>query len=379
MKFKKITWLSLLTIVALLACKKEEIEVSALPVNSTAADLEKYLTIQKRAQNVPALTTRIFKEDQVLFENHQGESDIEKDITLTKYHVFLLASISKTITTLLQLYDQGKFKLDDNINDYLNFKVVVPDYIKAITFKMLLTHTSGIADGKALDNECYYGKDSPVLLDQFLENHLTVDGDYYNEKQKFHDFGPGSDHEYPIVGNALIDALVEDITGIGFNEYCKKNSFQPLKMNNTFWRLDEITKIIVQPYNYAKRDYDPIGHYTFADYPNGGLRSNVNNRFHFLSVLAQEGTYDGHELLKKETVAMMITPQITSLDATMGLHLFQMDKTNNILGHGGGEQSIAKIMGYNPTTKVGDLIFCNQGEAGLDAVLIEEYKVELTL
>lgn len=321
MKFKKITCLSLLTIVALLACKKEEIEAPALPENSTAVGFEKYLTIQKRAQNVSALATLIFKEDQVLFENYQDESDIEKDITLTKDHVFLLASISKTITALFQLYDQGKFKLDYNINDYLNFKAVVPDYSKAITFKMLLTQTSGITDGKVLNNEDYYGKDSPVPLDQFLENYLTVDGDYYNEKQNFHDFEPGSDHEYSNVGNALIAALVEDITGIDFNEYCKKNIFQPLKMHDTFWRLDEVTKIIVQPYNYAKRDYELISHYTFTDCPNGSLRSSVNDMFNFLSALFQEGTYDGHELLKTETVAVMINPQATSLDATMGFTL----------------------------------------------------------
>ena len=381
MKFKKFTWLFLLTVVVFLACKKDEFEVPPLPANSTTDDLEKYLTIQKTGQNIPALATLIFKEDQILFENYQGLADIEKQLDLTRDNVFLLASISKTITAtaLLQLFDNGKFKLDDNINDYLDFKVEIPGYSKAITFRMLLTHTSGIADGKVLDEEYYYGKDSPVKLDFFLEEYLVDGGEYYYKNQNFHDFEPGSDHEYSNVGNALIAGLVEDISGMEFNAYCKKNIFEPLKMNSTFWRLDEVTRTIVQPYDYVKGDFDPIGHYTFTDYPNGGLRSNVRDMFHFLSALAQEGTFDGHELLKKETVAMMITPQIPSLDATMGLHLFQMDKTNNIWGHDGGEQGVATIMGYNPTTKVGALIFCNQGDADLDAILVEAYRLGVTL
>ena len=148
-----------------------------------------------------------------------------------------MASISKTITAtaLLQLFDNGKFKLDDNINDYLDFKVEIPGYSKVITFRMLLTHTSGIADGKVLDEEYYYGKDSPVKLDFFLEEYLVDGGEYYYKNQNFHDFEPGSDHEYSNVGNALIAGLVEDISGMEFNAYCKKNIFEPLKMNSTFW------------------------------------------------------------------------------------------------------------------------------------------------
>ncbi len=78
MQINKFTWLFLLTIVALLACKKDEIEVPPSPANSSVTDLEKYLTVQKTAQNLPALATLIFKEDQILFENYQGLTEIEK-------------------------------------------------------------------------------------------------------------------------------------------------------------------------------------------------------------------------------------------------------------------------------------------------------------
>ncbi len=381
---KNYTSLLLILFITLLACKKDEPEVVVTPPpaeSSTEADLRTYLSSVKSAQNVPAMATMVFKEDKVLFENYEGQSDIEKEIDLTAEHVFLLASVSKTITAtaLLQLYDDGKFKLDDYINDYLSFKVEIPNHPKNITFKMLLTHTSGIADGKALDDEYYYGKDSPVNLAKFIEGYLNVDGDLYNERQNFHDFEPGTQHEYTNVGNALMAVLVEQISGEGFNAYCKKNIFEPLKMTSTFWRLDEVNKTIVQPYNYVKGDYDPIGHYTFTDYPNGGLRSNVKDMSRFLMTLANGGSFDGAELLKAATVEQMITPQIPSLDATMGLHLFLMDKTNNIWGHDGGEQGVATIMGYNPSTKIGVLIFTNQGDADLDAVLVETYKVGLNL
>lgn len=63
--------------------------------------------------------------------------------------------------------------LVNKINDYLPFNVAVPNQATAITFQMLLTHTSGIADGSALDDQYYYGEDSPVALASFLENYLV--------------------------------------------------------------------------------------------------------------------------------------------------------------------------------------------------------------
>jgi hypothetical protein len=46
----------------------------------------------------------------------------------------------------------------------------------------------------------------------------------------------------------------------------------------------------------------------------------------------------------------------------MGLHLFLIDAENGLWGHDGGEQGVATIMAFNPTTKVGAIILTNQGE-----------------
>ena len=109
------------------------------------------------------MSVLIFKEDNVLYEEYFGQSNVQQNIALANDHLFLLASISKvvTATALLQLNEDSQFSLNDKINDYLPFSVDVPNYSTDVTFQMLLTHTSGIADGSALDNQYYYGEDSP--------------------------------------------------------------------------------------------------------------------------------------------------------------------------------------------------------------------------
>lgn len=359
----------------LVSCDDGEVEVN------DAAEFETYLTEEMESQNIPALSTLIFRDETVLFEKQLGKSNIAQDVALAANHPFLLASISKVITAtaLLQLYEDGLLGLDDKVNDYLPFNVSIPNYTTDVTFRMLLTHTSGIADGSALDGLYYYGVDSPVALGDFLENYLSPSGNLYNATENFHDFEPGSKHEYSNTGNALIGLLVEQISGIGFNEYCKQNIFTPLEMTNTAWRLDEITQTIVQPYNYVSNQYEAIDHYTFTDYPNGGLRSTAGDLFKFLSALAQEGTFNSTEILKASTVTEMITPQIPSIDNEMGLHLFLMNADNNLWGHDGGEQGAATIMAFNPATNIGAIILANQGEANLDDVLVNAYKFGLKL
>ena len=205
-------------------------------------------------------------------------------------------------------------------------------------------------------------------------------GEFYNATENFHDFEPGSEHEYTNSGNALMGLLVEEISGQSFNDYCKQNIFIPLGMTNTFWRLDEINQIIVQPYDFGNSgNNEAIAHYTFTDYPNGGLRSNARDMFIFLSSVAQKGIYKGVRILKESTASQIISPQIPDLDENVGLHFFKMNKQYNLWGHDGGEQGVATIMAFNPGNKTGALIFTNQGDASLETILREAYKLGLTL
>lgn len=347
---------------------------------NTTEDFDSYLQEEMDAQKMPALSVLIFKEDNILHETYLGQTNIVQNTSLVNDHLFLLASVSKVITAtaLLQLYDDGLLSLDDNINDYLSFTVNHPDYTTAITIKMLLTHTSGIADGSALDSQYYYGEDSPIALDSFMENYLVPNGSFYAD-ENFYPFEPGEKHEYSNTGSALMAVLVEQISGMSFNEYCKQHIFIPLQMTNTSWRLDEITQTIVQPYKYTNNQFEAIDHYTFTDYPNGGLRSTAQDLSTFFGAFTLDGTVNNYELLKAQTISEMLTPQIPSIDNEVGLHIFQMEKDNNLWGHDGGEQGTSTLVAFNSSTKVGAIILTNREDMDLDDILIEAYLLGLKL
>ncbi|MFT6356436.1 MAG: CubicO group peptidase (beta-lactamase class C family) [Saprospiraceae bacterium] len=298
-----------------------------------------FLQAEMDDQNIPAMSVLIFKEDNILYENYLGQAQIEQQIDLANNQPFLLASVSKvvTATALMQLQETGNFDLDDPINDYLDFEVNPSGYATNITFRMLLTHTSGINDGNSVSDDNYFnGEDSPIALDFFIKNFLVLNGEFYDASENFYDFNPGSEQEYSNIGNALIGVLVEQISGMDFVDYCQQNIFNPLGMTNTNWRLEDISGTIVQPYDYLNGQFEEIEHYTLTDYPNGGLRSTARDMFTFLSAFAQNGMANNHQLLSPGTVEVMITPQIPNISYDMGLHLFQVDQANNLWGHDGG-------------------------------------------
>lgn len=364
-----------LTLLSLSNCAKEDLDIQSV------AEFESFLKEEMDYQQIPALSVLTFREDQILYENYLGRANISQGLALEDDHLFMLASVSKvvTATALLQLYEEGLFVLDDHINDYLSFEVKVPGYNTDITFRMLLTHTSGIADGPAMDDQYYYGEDSPIALSFFIENYLVPGGDFYDDYDNFYDFTPGTAHEYSNIGNALIAVLVEEISGMDFNNYCKQNIFAPLGMTNTFWRLDEISQTIVTPYTLQGGSLQANQQYTFTDYPNGGLRSTGQDLFKFLSAFVMNGQSNNYQLLSQATINEMITPQIPSIDDEVGLHFFLMNRKNGLWGHDGGEEGVATIMAFNPTTKIGAIILANEGDADLEEILQEAYQLGFIL
>ena len=71
----------------------------------------------------------------------------------------------------------------------------------------------------------------------------------------------------------------------------------------------------------------------------------------------------------------MVTPQIPGIDKEVGLHLFLLDEEEGMWGHSGSEQGVATLMGFHPATKVGVIIFTNQGEADLERLWYGAYQL----
>ena len=226
--------------------------------------------------HVPGASTYIFRDNQILWNRSYGYADIKQNKKVTDSTTFITASISKvfTATALMQLWEDGLFELDDNINNYLppELQVVNPDYPDdAITFRHLLTHTSSIAYDWPLTASLYCIGDCPTPLESFLIDYLMPGGKYYN-RGPFISWAPGTKWEYGNEDIALLGYLVEVLSDTSFEDYCQQNIFIPLGMNETSFFLSGMdnNNIALPYYEYSGGEHRTDGHVGFPVYPPWG-------------------------------------------------------------------------------------------------------------
>ena len=321
---------------------------------------------------IPGLSISIAKGGNIVWNNHFGYANINENTLVDENTMFILSSVSKTITAtaLMHLFQQNLFMLNDNIADYLPFDISHPDYLEVpITFKMLLSHTSGIKDN--WNFMPYYNGDSSLELDYYLEQYFTPGGDFYDSDLNFIDHGPGTSFSYSNNGVALIGLLVEEISGQSFNEYCIDNIFEPLGMDNAYWFLSEIENLneVAFPHQLAPgltNTLSVLENYGYSDYPSGQLRTTSNTLAKFMITFMNNGMYNGVEILNPETIELMKTVHYPNVASDQGLIWYYRNFNERILfGHSGGDLGSATDMFISFSNNVGVVILSNSSHGGM--------------
>jgi len=333
-------------------------------VNRSTINLEEIDNLilnEMQVNHLPGLSASIVINDTVMWKNVYGYADFEENKKVKNETLFKIGSVSKTITAsaLMKLYEQGYFNLYDPINNYLPFNVIHPLYpSKDLTFHMLLTHSSGI-----IDNWEYmfnFVGDAPIPFQTFLEEYLVPGGEYYDEVNNFQTWEPGTSWTYTNVGVALVGYLVEIISQVNFTTFCEENLFNYLDMNESGWYLRDLNMSnIAMPYHWNGEEYIPYGHIGWVDVPAGDLRTSSQQLINFLTMFIKNGSYNSQEILKSETVNMMLTPQLP-FNQNLGLIWWKSTIDGRIVwGHGGSDYGARAQMQFEPKTKIGVVVLTN--------------------
>lgn len=331
---------------------------------------DRFITILMKLAHKPSVSACIIINDSAVWSKGYGLYDIENNKPATSDTLYLLASISKTVTAtaLMQLYEQGFFDLDDDVNDYLPFSLRNPNYPDIpITFRMLLSHRSSLASDNS-DRLCLSyipgDPDIPSYPHPWLEEYLTPDG-YAYHSSVWSDYPPEEQYYYANIGFSIIGSLVETISGQNFNEYCKEHIFTPLGMYNTGFRLKDldISKIAI-PYFYKKENYIPNPHYgMLVIYPGASLRTSVEEFSHFLIAHMNGGIYNDVRILNESTVELMHTAHYPINDKGYGYGLGWSIKVSKSgkkeIGHSGGWPGVHTLMTVRSDDNTAIIIFTN--------------------
>jgi CubicO group peptidase (beta-lactamase class C family) len=288
-----------------------------------------------------------------------GKSNLQGDVLVTARTPFLLASVSKlfSATALMQLFEEGMFELDDDLDTDTDFPVSHPNFSTPITYRMLLAHASSIADSDQLDGWYEYGNIDPTIsLYDAVSGYLDPEGVYYGA-DNWGAAEPGTNYAYSNLGYALVGLLTELHTETDFAEASKASIFEALGMQDSSWRVADFDlATVAMPYAWLGGEFVPFEHYTFADYPNGGLRSSACDVALYLASQASGGA----PLLEADTLSLMQEAAFPSLDDVQGLGWYYEDVADgDWIGHSGGEQGVFSDVFYRTSDKVGFVVLTN--------------------
>jgi len=347
---------------------QEQEEYNSPSLNSSSS-LDSFFTAYMSTYHVPGIAACIIKNDSVFWEGYYGYANIALNIPVSDSTIFNLASISKTImvTALMQLYEKGYFQLEDSINAYLPFPVRTPTHPEVpITFKMLLTHTSSIQDNWNVLSQLYAPGDPTIPLGTFLSDYLTPGGQYYSASLNFYSQIPGTYWSYCNVGAALAGYLVEILTSVPFDEYCRDSIFVPLNMSNTAWFLRDLdTSLVAHPYGYWGSAYHDYGLYGYPDYPDGLLRTTLHSLVKFLVMNIKGGESNGIRLLDTSTVRLIRTVHIPIIPPPWNLYQWGLIWNKplwsdyDIWGHTGYDDGVTTAMFLRESDNTGVILLTN--------------------
>ena len=166
------------------------------------------------------ISVAVAHDGQVVFARGYGMANLEHAVAVTPETVFHIASISKNIlaAVVLQLVDEGKLNLDDDVTKYVP---EAPTHGRKITVRQLLNHTSGIYSFTSLPEA-----EANERLD------LTHDHVLALFKDKPLDFEPATAWRYNNSAFYMAGMLVERVTKQEYGAYVREHVFRPLGMNS---------------------------------------------------------------------------------------------------------------------------------------------------
>lgn len=339
-------------------------------------EVEKFIVNHLIENKVPGIACCILIEDRMIWSGAYGWANIEDGDCMSIDGIMNIASISKTFTAtaVMQLWEKELIDLDADINCYLPFPVRNPHHPdRPISIFHLLTHTSSIVDGDSYGSS-YSNGDPLINLEDWVSAYLVPGGAFYDEEQNFSRDEPGSKHIYSNVGFGLLGYLVERISATPFNEYCRQHIMEPLGMVHSGWFIHEIdSSKHITPYEFKEDRNQSLDLYSFPNYPDGLLRTSVQELAYFLMAIMNGGKYNGARILEKKTLKIMLQPAI-EMDEGQGL-CWQRISYESLWGHSGGDPGVATYMYFNPGTRTGVITFQNNHNGDLFSIVRKLYSV----
>lgn len=291
------------------------------------ATLNAETPIALKEHKVPGLAIAIIENGEVVLKKGYGLADVANKKEVSINSGFNIGSISKMFTAwgIMKLVEDDKIKLDDPVSTYLKrWKLPKSEFdTHKVTIRGLLSHTSG------LNVHGYNGYESkselPTLTD-CLSGILNAD-------EKVNLVGePESKWDYSGGGYTILQLVIEEVSGMSFEDYMEKTIFKPLHMKNSSFTIGKkILKKSAKAYDENAKEI-PLRQFTAK--AAAGLHTTVEDL-----ILFAQASFTENKVLSHDSINQLITPtDLSKGNYGMGYMIMNRFGDFTLTGHGGSNE-----------------------------------------
>ena len=272
----------------------------------------------------------VIKDGETLLDKGYGLSNVKENLSNNPNTIFQVGSITKQFTAaiILKLQEEKKINIQDKLSKYF------PGYPNgdSITIEHLLTHTSGIYS---------YTNDR-----EFMSSKVSIPHTRQQMISLFKDkplqFTPGTKWRYSNSGYLLLGYIIEDLTGLTYQEAVRQYIFNPLQMRNSgfdYTQLNNQQKAtgysqLVDEMNTSATSIDST-----ISFASGSIYATTADLYKF-----QQGI-QSHAIISKSTLEKASTPFMNNYG-----YGFEIDSVagKRIIGHSGSIHGFVSNMVWVP-------------------------------
>jgi CubicO group peptidase (beta-lactamase class C family) len=302
--------------------------------------IETWMRRQISAGRLAGIEVIIARRGHTAFHRCHGKRDLARNADATPESIYRIYSMTKPLTAvaIMMLYEEGWFQLDDAITRYLpgfagprvftggGYGAIMSEpSVRDVTFRDLLTHTSGLTYGfmQATPVDAIYRA-------QKLELPGSVEplGDIIARLAKVPLIAqPGTQWNYSVASDVL-GHLIAVISGRPFDEFLRERVLSPLGMVDTDFLVptakvnrlaanyergpDGLPRLLEDPEasRFVQSKMTPSG--------GGGLVGTARDYMRFCQMLLGRGVYGSTRMLGRKTVELMTMNHLNGDMAAMG-------------------------------------------------------------
>lgn len=347
--------------------------------------VEVWLDAMQKYDELPGISAIALEDQEVIWKGAYGQANPEEGLEMSTNTICSICSISKLFTSvaIMNLYEEGKLRLDDQIQDVLPFYNLAQQYELSgpVTIRNLLTHSSGLPRENAwshwTDPELEFPTKEQIL--EKLDDQETL----YPSSTYF---------QYSNLAMALLGFIVEEVSGQDYEDYVNEHILSTLKLNDTRPDMPEDLwgSQLAVGHSYETMDGEQVKLKMFE--PNGvtpaaGFSSTVEDLAAFAAWQFRLYDAEEEEILEPSTIKNMHNIHWMDSDFGtswgLGFAVYEGPDGKKWVGHGGHCPGYKSTLVLIPDTKMAYSVMINSSNPnpskyarGIHAILSKAGEIE---